>query len=278
MNQKSAGSVTRPRLHCTAAPSRQKMGCASGKPLTTIDAAIAQAKAEHAELRARIERAPSEEASELERILGLKEALLKAVVQERPAKVEEVTVAGEAAEPRAPTSRLSLNEQVDILREQLGVGGKVRDVLMAAAAQLGVTYVLTVPTTDEQLKKLADACMESFASKVVGSTTAALWSERDKLAEEEPPTRAESTTQFIQRLKDGLGKYPEEVWAWPEGKLYRKRIASLMAASVPKTNKSIRRAVAEFKAESRDFNSPKAESKWGPLADWDVSNVTNMDV
>ena len=235
------------------------MGCTSGKPLTTIDAAIAQAKAEHAELRACIERAPSEEASELARILGLKEALLtaisdkpKAVVQERPAKVEEVTLAGEAAEPRAPTSRLSLNEQVDILREQLGVGGKVRDVLMAAAAQLGVTYVLTVPTTDEQLKKLADACMERL------------------------PT--ESTTQFIQRLKDGLGKYPEEVWAWPEGKLYRKRIASLKAASVPKTNKSIRRAVAEFKAESRDFNSPKAERKWGPLAYWDVSKVTNMDL
>ena len=50
------------------------MGCASSK--TTIDAAIAQAKSDHAELRARIERAPPKKASELERILGLKEALL----------------------------------------------------------------------------------------------------------------------------------------------------------------------------------------------------------
>ena len=143
--------------------------------------------------------------------------------------------------------------------------------------------------------------MERLASKAVVSTTTGLWSEPDTLAQEDPPTRAESTMhtrtpregprawattvghtttestmQVLQRLKDGLDEYPKEVWAWPEGKLYRKRIASLEAASVPKTNESIRQAVAEFKAESADFNSPKAEKKWGPVADWDVSEVTNM--
>ena len=96
------------------------------------------------------------------------------------------------------------------------------------------------------------------------------------ISDKDPPTRAESTMQVLQRLKDGLGEYPNEVWAWPEGKLYRERIASLEAASVPKTNESIRQAVAEFKAESADFNSPKAEKKWGPVADWDVSEVTDM--
>ena len=96
-------------------------------------------------------------------------------------------------------------------------------------------------------------------------------------AEAESPTRAETTMQVLQRLKVGLREYPKEVWAWPEGKLYLERIASLEPASVPKTNESIREAVADFKAESQDFKSPKAERKWGPLADWDVSNVTNMN-
>jgi len=148
--------------------------------------------------------------------------------------------------------------------------GNFIDVLMAAAVQLGVD------PTGKALTELGDACMERLASNVVGSTTNALWSERDKSAEEQSPTTAESTMQVLQRLKDGLGEYPEEVWAWPEGKLYRERIASLEIASVPKTNESIRRALAEFKAESQDFNSPMAERKWGPLAYWDVSKVTDM--
>ena len=97
------------------------------------------------------------------------------------------------------------------------------------------------------------------------------------ISDKDPPTRAESPMQVLQRLKDGLGEYPEEVWAWPEGELYRNKVASLEAALVPKTNESIRQAVAEFKAESADFNSPKAEKKWGPVAYWDVSEVTNMD-
>ena len=43
-----------------------------------------------------------------------------------------------------------------------------------------------------------------------------------------------------------------------------------------KTNTRIRKAMAEFKAESSDFNSPQAEDKWGRMADWDVSEVTTM--
>ena len=80
----------------------------------------------------------------------------------------------------------------------------------------------------------------------------------------------------LPQLKADLGEFPDEVWAWPEGKRYLEEIARLEAASAPKTNRSIRRAVAEFKAESADFDSPKAERKWGPLADWNVSNVTDM--
>ena len=44
----------------------------------------------------------------------------------------------------------------------------------------------------------------------------------------------------------------------------------------PMTDESIRRAVAEFKAESADFASPRAEAKWGRIADWDVSGVRSM--
>ena len=44
------------------------------------------------------------------------------------------------------------------------------------------------------------------------------------------------------------------------------------------TNGSIRQAVEEFRKESADFNSPVAERKWGPIAEWDVSQVTNMAV
>ena len=79
--------------------------------------------------------------------------------------------------------------------------------------------------------------------------------------------------QVLQRLKDGLGEYPKEVWAWPEGKRYLEEIARLEGRM---TNESIRQAVAEFKAESAAFDSPNAERKWGPLADWNVSNVTDM--
>ena len=42
------------------------------------------------------------------------------------------------------------------------------------------------------------------------------------------------------------------------------------------TNESIRQAVKEFFEESEDFCSPKAEAKWGPIAEWDVSQVTTM--
>ena len=42
------------------------------------------------------------------------------------------------------------------------------------------------------------------------------------------------------------------------------------------TDESIRRAVAEFKAESADFASPRAEAEWGRIADWDVSGVRSM--
>eukprot|EP00966_Prymnesium_polylepis_P111683 2583542-Prymnesium_polylepis.1 len=37
----------------------------------------------------------------------------------------------------------------------------------------------------------------------------------------------------------------------------------------PMTNESIRQAVKEFFEESKDFRSPKAEAKWGPVAEWD---------
>eukprot|EP00966_Prymnesium_polylepis_P132004 3052754-Prymnesium_polylepis.1 len=39
----------------------------------------------------------------------------------------------------------------------------------------------------------------------------------------------------------------------------------------PITNESIRKALKEFFEESEDFRSPKAEAKWGPIAEWDVS-------
>tara|TARA_Y100000389_G_scaffold165098_1_gene169138 strand:+ start:330 stop:1571 length:1242 start_codon:yes stop_codon:yes gene_type:complete len=39
---------------------------------------------------------------------------------------------------------------------------------------------------------------------------------------------------------------------------------------------TIKQAVKEFKDESYDFNSPKAEKKYGPISDWDVSGVTSM--
>eukprot|EP00966_Prymnesium_polylepis_P321285 7377588-Prymnesium_polylepis.1 len=39
----------------------------------------------------------------------------------------------------------------------------------------------------------------------------------------------------------------------------------------PMTNESIRQAVKKFFEESTDFRSPKAEAKWGPIAEWDVS-------
>ena len=42
------------------------------------------------------------------------------------------------------------------------------------------------------------------------------------------------------------------------------------------SNESIREAVAEFAAESEDFNSPNAEAKWGRIADWNVSEVASM--
>ena len=42
------------------------------------------------------------------------------------------------------------------------------------------------------------------------------------------------------------------------------------------TNESIKQAVREFKEESADFKSPKAEAKWGRVSDWDVSQVTSM--
>ena len=80
----------------------------------------------------------------------------------------------------------------------------------------------------------------------------------------------------VTHLMAGLGEFPKEVWAWPEGKRYLEEMARMQAASVPKTNESIRQAVAEFKAESADFRSPTAEGKWGPLAYWNVSEVTDM--
>ena len=81
----------------------------------------------------------------------------------------------------------------------------------------------------------------------------------------------------LPQLKADLGEFPDEVWAWPEGKRYLEEIARLEAASAPKTNESIRQAVAEFKAESAAFDSPNAERKWGPLAYWNVSEVTDMN-
>ena len=42
------------------------------------------------------------------------------------------------------------------------------------------------------------------------------------------------------------------------------------------TDESIRRAVEEFRAESADFASPRAEAEWGRIADWDVSGVRSM--
>ena len=42
------------------------------------------------------------------------------------------------------------------------------------------------------------------------------------------------------------------------------------------TNESIRRAVREFSRESATFDSPRAVERWGRVADWDVSAVTDM--
>jgi surface protein len=44
----------------------------------------------------------------------------------------------------------------------------------------------------------------------------------------------------------------------------------------PMTNKSIKQAVSEFRRESETFNSPRALERWGRMADWDVSAVTDM--
>ena len=44
----------------------------------------------------------------------------------------------------------------------------------------------------------------------------------------------------------------------------------------PMTNETIKQAVSEFKRESADFNSPHARARWGRVADWDVSHVTDM--
>ena len=43
------------------------------------------------------------------------------------------------------------------------------------------------------------------------------------------------------------------------------------------TNDTIKRAVREYLAESADGqNSPKARAKWGPMEEWDTSQVTSM--
>jgi hypothetical protein len=44
----------------------------------------------------------------------------------------------------------------------------------------------------------------------------------------------------------------------------------------PMTNATICEAVAAFKDESADFNSPAAALEYGPIAGWDVSQDTNM--
>ena len=42
------------------------------------------------------------------------------------------------------------------------------------------------------------------------------------------------------------------------------------------TNDTIRQAVEEYLAESADGqNSPKARAKWGPMEEWDTSQVTS---
>jgi surface protein len=42
------------------------------------------------------------------------------------------------------------------------------------------------------------------------------------------------------------------------------------------TNESIKQAVGEFKRESAVFHSPRAQERWGRVADWDVSEVRDM--
>ena len=52
----------------------------------------------------------------------------------------------------------------------------------------------------------------------------------------------------------------------------------LATGAAPMSNESIREAVREFAAESADFNSPNAEAKWGRIADWNVLQVTDMNL
>ena len=54
------------------------------------------------------------------------------------------------------------------------------------------------------------------------------------------------------------------------------RLLRTLRTVAPLTDESIRTAVAEFRSESADFNSPVATARWGHVADWDVSKVVSM--
>ena len=54
------------------------------------------------------------------------------------------------------------------------------------------------------------------------------------------------------------------------------RLVCLLRTVAPLTDETIRTAVAEFGAESANFDSPRAAAKWGRVADWDVSKVVSM--
>ena len=54
------------------------------------------------------------------------------------------------------------------------------------------------------------------------------------------------------------------------------RIVRMLRIVKPLTDATISIAVAEFKAESVKFDGPRAISKWGRVAEWDVSQVVSM--